>query len=138
MTDWTPAPDVLADTIDGEVVAIHLRTGHYHSLRGTAADIWDAVAGGASTAEVGQELARRHGVDAGAAADVAGAFLTRLAAAELVTGPALDAAAIVDPPTVDGLAVPELESFTDLEEMMLLDPVHDVDERGWPHAAPPA
>jgi hypothetical protein len=34
------------------------------------------------------------------------------------------------------LDVPLIEKFTDMEDLLLLDPVHDVDARGWPHAAP--
>jgi hypothetical protein len=30
----------------------------------------------------------------------------------------------------------ELERYTDLADLILLDPVHDVSEAGWPHAAP--
>jgi hypothetical protein len=30
-------------------------------------------------------------------------------------------------------AAPVLEKFTDMEAMLLLDPVHDVDEKGWPN-----
>jgi hypothetical protein len=28
---------------------------------------------------------------------------------------------------------PLFEKFTDMEAMLLLDPVHDVDDEGWPH-----
>ena len=28
---------------------------------------------------------------------------------------------------------PVLDKFTDMEAMLLLDPVHDVDEKGWPN-----
>jgi hypothetical protein len=31
---------------------------------------------------------------------------------------------------------PLLEKFTDMEDLLLLDPVHEVDGRGWPHPAP--
>ena len=30
-----------------------------------------------------------------------------------------------------------LEEFSDMQDMLLLDPVHDVDELGWPIAKPP-
>jgi hypothetical protein len=26
-----------------------------------------------------------------------------------------------------------LQKFTDMQELLLLDPIHEVDERGWPH-----
>ena len=30
---------------------------------------------------------------------------------------------------------PKLETYTDMQDIILLDPVHKVDSRGWPHAA---
>jgi hypothetical protein len=32
-------------------------------------------------------------------------------------------------------AEPALEKHTDMQDLILLDPVHEVDARGWPHAA---
>jgi hypothetical protein len=29
---------------------------------------------------------------------------------------------------------PTLEHYTDMEYFLLLDPIHEVDESGWPHA----
>ena len=29
--------------------------------------------------------------------------------------------------------VPVLEKFSDMEELLLLDPIHEVEESGWPH-----
>ena len=34
--------------------------------------------------------------------------------------------------------LPTLERFTDMEDLLLLDPVHDVEEMGWPHVNPNA
>ena len=34
--------------------------------------------------------------------------------------------------------LPALERFTDMEDLLLLDPVHDVEEMGWPHVNPNA
>jgi hypothetical protein len=28
---------------------------------------------------------------------------------------------------------PVLERYTDMQELLFLDPIHDVDESGWPH-----
>jgi hypothetical protein len=28
--------------------------------------------------------------------------------------------------------IPKVESYSDMQEMLLSDPVHDVDQRGWP------
>jgi hypothetical protein len=29
-----------------------------------------------------------------------------------------------------------LHKYTDMEELLLLDPIHDVDETGWPNKSP--
>ena len=39
-THVTVNPQVLHESIDGEVIAIDLATGNYYSLRGSGADIW--------------------------------------------------------------------------------------------------
>ena len=31
---------------------------------------------------------------------------------------------------------PVLEKYTDMQTLLLVDPVHEVDDRGWPHEAP--
>ena len=31
---------------------------------------------------------------------------------------------------------PRVETFSDLQDLFLVDPIHDVDEAGWPHAKP--
>jgi hypothetical protein len=35
-------------------------------------------------------------------------------------------------------AAPVLEKYTDMQELLLLDPIHDVEEAGWPKARPAA
>ena len=36
--------------------------------------------------------------------------------------------------TIGPFVPPTLEKYTDMQDLVLLDPVHEVDERGWPHA----
>ena len=35
-------------------------------------------------------------------------------------------------------APPRLEKYSDLEDLLVLDPIHDVDEAGWPIAKAPS
>ena len=44
------------------------------------------------------------------------------------------------PPSQDGgervpFVAPSFTTFTDMQDIILLDPVHEVDTRGWPHAS---
>lgn len=114
-------PKVVHETVDGEVVAIDFDTGSYYSLRGPAEAVWSAL--GDDTRPVDALVATA----AGTPAEVA-AFLDQLVEEGLVEriGPPTDGA---DPgPLV-------FEKYSDMEELILLDPVHDVSEAGWPNAS---
>jgi hypothetical protein len=136
-----PTSAVTWDEIGGEIVAINLASGHYHSLRETARDVFVLLDAGATLPDIATRLAP-------APDDVfrVGADLERFVADLLAAGlaqPAGDGAVGSTEPTVEldalvtgdrAYAAPVLETFTDLEDLMLLDPVHDVDEQGWPRA----
>jgi hypothetical protein len=137
------APAVVHETIDGESVIINLETGRYFSLDGGAAEAWQALVAGLAPQQVARHLAQGW---AGAASDIEAAvagFLAQLKEEGLVrpatpddpvAAPAAPLTAAAPPPFA-GLA---LRRYDDLEELLLLDPVHDVDETGWPHQPPPA
>lgn len=137
-----PKAAVTWDEIGGEIVAINLANGHYHSLRETARDAFVLFAAGVSVPDVVAALAATGPSADEVAADV-GRFVTDLVAAGLVVDAGTPGG---DTPVGDGPDVatrfdgsraygaPMLETYTDLEDLMLLDPVHDVDDRGWPRA----
>ena len=53
------SPTVVSETVDREVVMIHLDTGNYYSLRSTGASIWSRVDRGATVASI-TALARAY------------------------------------------------------------------------------
>lgn len=140
-----PKAAVTWDEIGGEIVAINLANGHYHSLRETARDAFVLFAAGVAVSDVVAALAATGPSADEVAADV-GRFVTDLVAAGLVADADAGDATDGDDPVGDGPDVstlfdgtraygaPMLETYTDLEDLMLLDPVHDVDDKGWPRA----
>jgi hypothetical protein len=132
-------PRVVADTIDGEVLAIDMATGAYVSLRDWSTFVWSHLLGGA-TVDGAQQALSQHVGDA--PDDAVAVFADRLHTEGLIvpsdpvaSGDAQAHVVAIDVPTApwSGLAV---ESFTDMADLILLDPVHDVDaDKGWP--APP-
>ena len=128
-------PHVISETIDGETVMIDLRTGSYFSLDATAAAVWRGIEAGASLATIVSVITAAQ---AGPAEDVE-ADVGRLAA-ELLADDLIAPADDDDPespfdPGAGPYRTPVLEKFTDMQDLLLLDPVHDVDSRGWPHQA---
>jgi hypothetical protein len=136
-------PQVITETIEGEAVIIHQGTGAYYSIAATGAAVWAGVEAEASLGEITAFIEGSY-ADAGAdevAAGVEG-LIDELRQEDLIVdangdGPPgelkLDGG-----PKQERFAPPALRKFTDMQDLILIDPVHEVDERGWPHADPGA
>jgi hypothetical protein len=141
MTDFIINPKVVSETVQGEAILIHLETGSYYSLTGAGAEIWGLIAARRSAAEITGELADRHGRPS---AEVGTAVDDLLA--ELVREDLLHAnGATAHPPASPEMAwrapawvPPKLEKYDDMQDFLLVDPIHDVDDVGWPKPAPGA
>ena len=53
-------PHVIAETIGGETIIVHLSTGCYFNLGGTAVEIWDGIAAEQPTSSIVQQLVLRY------------------------------------------------------------------------------
>ena len=58
-----PDPNVLAKRVDDEIVLVHLETNRIYELNRTAAFLWDALAAGATQAELEERLALEFDVE---------------------------------------------------------------------------
>ena len=132
-------PQVMGEVIDGEAVIINLDTGTYYSARGSGAVVWSTIDGGATADQIVDALAEAYGADV-PTGDIS-AFTAELEAEGLIEAaeagrtPSGEPSAPVIP--TGPYAPPALERFTDMEDLLLLDPVHDVDQLGWPHTPAP-
>jgi hypothetical protein len=131
----TAGPSVVHETIDGEVVVVDLDKGLYFSIDGVGALVWGMVIGGRTVAEIlawGTEAFTET-----TAVDDIGAFLEDLKEKGLVVE-ATEPVAVADddlPAAPAAYATPALHMYSDMEELLLLDPIHEVsDDAGWPHA----
>jgi hypothetical protein len=145
--------NVVHETIEGEVIVIHLLNGSYYSLGGGGPEIWERLLDGAT---VGQISAAVPAEGAGEA-EVTGAvmeFMTALAADGLIVAEASgndgDPRTNGGDPTTNGgdpagngagppgrapgtWVPPVFERYTDMKDYFLLDPIHEVDATGWPN-----
>ena len=135
------SPNVIAETIDGEAILVDLRTGSYYSVQGSGSTLWDGIAAGASLGRLADEVASGYSIDRDAAEEVVSSFCAELEREGLIVS--LDGVADSTPePSFDLASIsngqvfspPVVEKYTDMQDLVLLDPVHEVDERGWPHA----
>jgi len=133
------APQVIHETINGEVVIINLATGNYYSVKGAGADVWAAIEAspGAPRPELIAALEARY--DGGNVEAEVGRFLEELCAEGLVAETdAVSRPAGREPGGTrrEPFETPVLEKYTDMQDLVLLDPVHEVDAAGWPQTRP--
>jgi hypothetical protein len=131
---------VVSEVFDAETVVVDLVAGRYYAVNATATAIWSRLAARPTLDEVAAALAPACGGPERARAEVA-PFLDRLVEAGLVLrtdGAPEETTAAAAPPALAGGPLPpaDFEVFTDLEDLLVLDPIHDLDESGWP--SPPA
>ena len=135
------SPNVMSETIEGEVIVINLATGSYYSLKDAGAAIWHALEHGAAPDEVTNVLEASYEGSRTELLEAVEALLADLEGEGLVTATeGQDGAAVeigAQPEAADGnrrpFERPVLEKYTDMQELILLDPVHEVGAAGWPH-----
>lgn len=124
-------PNCTAEELDGELVAINLDTGIYFSIKDDGALLWNDLADGHSvqslTALVSDNEALAAGLVDFANQLVENGLMRQVESRLPPASPARIAA------VASTLSMPELESFGDMQSLLLLDPVHEVDgDAGWP------
>jgi len=124
------APDVIDESVDGEVLIVHLGTGAYYSADGLGEVAWRRIVAGNSPAAISKAVGERAGSDAFAAAFET--FVATLVDDGLIVADGQAPEPAVELPSPLPLAELTLNKYTDMEALLLLDPVHEVDEGGWP------
>jgi hypothetical protein len=118
-----PAPEVLAEVFGEEAVVVQLRTGAYYAFDEAATTWWSRLWEGdtlGSAAATDDEHALLVGLLR---------YLVQEELLQLATSVTELAPAEGDPRTYAGI-----EKFTDMEDLLVLDPIHDIDldGSGWP------
>lgn len=131
------SPWVTHERLDDEVIAINLETGAYYALDGVAADCWALVAAGSSIDDTIGVVCDRYTVDADRARADVEAFVAELLAERLVVDSdngTITELTLPAPTEPRAYSPPAVQKYDDLEDLLLLDPIHEVDEAGWPVA----
>jgi Coenzyme PQQ synthesis protein D (PqqD) len=128
------SPPIIEETIDQETIMVNLEVGTYYSLAPLATYMWGAMARGASVAQISEAVSRESGADGDQVGPEASTFFDELIAEELVVVREEETPATGEHEWPAGLTYepPVLNRYTDMQELLLLDPVHDVGAAGWP------
>ena len=133
-------PKVLFEAFEDETVLINLDSGNYYSFSGSGALIWDCMVRGDSVGSVIEDLQERFGGLDGIAPGVED-FVRELVEENLIVEIASEPAKASEKVARQSVMLerferPALQKYTDMQDLLLLDPIHEVDETGWPARAP--
>jgi hypothetical protein len=138
------SPKVIHETIDGETVIVNLDSGNYYSLDTVGADIWDAVGKGLPVDHIIEDISFKFSGEREEIEQAVRLFMNELLQETLIAPRGPGSAGneeTRDTPvrsaTPDGrlpFKTPTLQKYSDMQELLLLDPIHEVDETGWPNA----
>ncbi len=133
------SPQITSEILDEEVMIINLKNGHYFNISGSGAEIWQLLQQGCSIDQILSKLSQCYRGTPTTFQSHLDDFLKSLQREELI-------ATFTDSPkTIDfstpsllvsqkDFVPPVLSKYSDMQELLLLDPIHDVDDAGWPQA----
>lgn len=129
-------PAIVYETFADEVIVVSFLDGSYYSIRGAGIEIWKLLCAGVSMAHILVAFQEAYPNDPGLQRVIAD-FMEELLQRNLIVvteeNTASDLPAIHPDPA--GFARPVLETYTDMQDLLLLDPIHEVGEDGWPKRA---
>jgi hypothetical protein len=134
-------PNVVHETIDGETILLDLNTGNYYSLDGSGALIWEFIDKTGNYEKAIEILTAANSAEsdniAGAVKKFADELLTEklmvIASSEITPADVTEIENKLKEMALNFKA-PAVCKYTDMQDLLLLDPIHEVDEKGWPES----
>ncbi len=137
-------PRVIYETIDQEAIIIDFDTGIYYSVDRIGSEIWSIIEKGATISQITDAILRRYSGERIMVGDSVTQFITQLEQENIIVRYSKEPDEVSLETSVKNASktgqpafeVPTLSKYSDMQELLLLDPIHEVDETGWPTAKP--
>ncbi|MDA9121209.1 PqqD family protein [Flavobacteriales bacterium] len=127
---------VINETLDNETIIINLESGVYYSLNPTATLIWKGIGAGLPFGLILSQLEKKYS-DVADLQQLAEKFILFIELEQLIEKTeqaqmkleAFEAELASD---ANPFSTPAITKYEDMQEMLLADPIHEVEEDGWP------
>lgn len=135
------SPPVVLETVDEETIIVNLDSGSYYDLNHSAGRILAALASGADVERATGLVAEAYGIAAAELDGTVSELADQLVGEDILVADPAGANGDGAIPTTGESSpsrpyeAPRLGKHTDMRELLLLDPIHEVDESGWPNRA---
>jgi hypothetical protein len=126
---------IVHEVVDGEVVAINLETGSYYGTDEAGTAIWQQLVGGATLGDVTTAALQRFDGHPMEIEQGVTEFVQRLVTEALIVPDEGGPAGAAPPgPIPDRVPFrrPRLDRYDDMRDLLLADPIHEVEASGWP------
>jgi hypothetical protein len=136
-------PRIACEQIEDETIVIDFDSGTYYSAGLIGSEIIRRLAGGSSLEDVLDYCRRRYAGEPGAVErgvrEFGDSLLRESILVETDAGGAAPSEPLPPPPAGSiAFEAPVLNKYTDMKDLLLLDPIHEVDAQGWPIQKPDA
>jgi hypothetical protein len=126
-------PRVISELMDGELVLVHFDSGCYYSVTGVGADVCQLLSAGCTVGQVVDRLTAHYRLPQSRVGSDVRSYVEQLAQEKLLV-PVVNASRAEREValTTANYETPRFEKFDDMADQLLLDPIHDMGESGWP------
>ncbi len=132
-------PHVVLEIFEDEVILVNLEAGAYYSVEGLGSRLIALLREERPVPAILEVLEAEVEAEADVIRESVESFLGQLETEGLIV--ACAAAPSPGPGPTEtarrAFVPPVLHKYTDLRDLLLLDPIHDVDDAGWPVRKPP-
>jgi hypothetical protein len=137
------SPYIIHETIDLETVIVNLDTGNYYSLDKIGVEIWTSIEKHIPLHEIIEDISRRYEGNGTLIEQAVIQLVNELNQENLIindnsetseTNSGFDYREISGALTKKmSFEAPILHKYNDMQELLLIDPIHEVEETGWPN-----
>lgn len=120
------------ERVENEVIAIQLVTGRYYNILDSSCEIWSLLSNGHSIESIINFFESEFSFD-DVSNDIS-SFLDDCKRSQLIINltSEIDINKIESTTFLKSWSKPVLVEYTDLQDLILVDPIHDVEVSGWP------
>lgn len=125
---------VVSETLEGETMLINMENGNYYSLNKSASVLWGLIETGHRKSDIQAAFLSRYDGKQDEITTSVNEGLKRFLDDRLVTESGEPSSQVTEDAVAEKIPFEPLviECHEDMQEMLLADPIHDVDASGWP------
>ena len=130
--------EIVHETIEGEVVIVNLENGFYYSSDKLGSVVWKFVESGYTYGQILDVLGDKYPQNRVEIKESVARMIGELRDEGLIVsaqdGPAADSTVVDSPDLFEAeFEPPSLQKHKDMKDLLLVDPIHEVEDSGWPN-----